>query len=89
MRFRRSLEKWSEQVNGTISNTGLSNLDDIMHDTTLELLDSNDQTTKTYILKDAWPANMTSGDLDQAAMDSTIEYTVTFRYVELETDVSR
>ena len=89
MKFRRSLEKWSENVNGTTSNTGLSNLDDIMRDITLELLDSNDQTTRTFVLKDAWPSNMTSGDLDQNAMDSTIEYTVTFRYVELETDVSR
>ena len=89
MKFRKAMEKWSEYINGTESNTGLRNLDDYMRDVTLELLDQEDNVTRTIVLKDAWPSMMTSGDLDQGAMDSYIEYNVTFRYVETGTDVSR
>jgi len=83
-KVRAALEKWSENINGSTSNTGISNLNDYMRDITLNLLDASDKITKTYVLKDAFPSVVGAGDLDQGAMDTYVEFPVTFRYIEYQ-----
>lgn len=77
-----AFQKWSENINGSDSNRGLTNLDNIMNDVTLQLLDVNDQVTKTYVLHDAWPQVVGQMTMDSGEMDGYATYDVTFRYVQ-------
>lgn len=77
-----AFQKWSEAMNGSQSNSGLTNLDDIMSDITFNLLDVNDVITKTYVLTDAWPSVVGQMAMDAGSMDTYAEYDVTFRYVQ-------
>lgn len=77
-----AFERWSEQMNGSETNSGLTNLDDIFSDVTLDLLDVNDGVTKTFILHDAWPQIVGQMQLDAGSMDTYAEFEVTFRYVQ-------
>lgn len=88
-KVRDALEAWSENINGSESNTGLSALEDIMRDIVLELLDAEDNVTKTYILKDAWPVIVGQTDLDQGATDSFVEFPVTWRFINIESNTTR
>ena len=74
-------QKWSENINGSDSNRGLTNLDTIMNDVTLEMMDVNDNVTKTFILHDAWPSVVGQMSLDSGEMDGYSQYDVVFRYV--------
>lgn len=80
-KVRDALERWSEGINGSESNLGLSNLADYMRDIVLEMLDSQDNVTKVYVLKDAWPVIVGASDLDQGSQDSFVEFPVTWRYI--------
>lgn len=82
MNVYNAFQKWSENINGSESNKGLTNLEQIMNDVTLELLDVNDQVTKTYILHDGWPATVGQMSLDSGEMDGYSQFDVTFRYVQ-------
>lgn len=81
MNVYNAFQKWSENINGSDSNTGLTALDQIMNDITLNLLDVNDQITKTFTLHDAWPATVGQMSMDSGEMDGYAQYDVTFRYV--------
>lgn len=89
METRNAFERWHEAINGSSSNTGLSALIDIVRDLQLDLLDSNDNPTKTYILRDAFPVNISGMEMDSGSMDSFAEFTVTFRYTHLESNTTR
>ncbi len=86
---RDAFERWSEAINGSSTNTGLTALDDFMRDIQLDLMDMNDNITKTYILKDAYPTVVAGMDMDSGAMDSYAEFSVTFRYINLESNTTR
>jgi hypothetical protein len=81
MNVYNAFQKWSENVNGSDSNRGLTNLDDIMNDVSLELMNVNDVVTKTYILHDAWPSVVGQMSMDSGEMDGYSTFDVTFRYV--------
>lgn len=87
-KVRNALESWSENINGSESNVGLSALEDFMRDITLELLDSQDRVTKVYVLKDAWPVIVGQSDLDQGSQDSFVEFPVTWRYINYESNTT-
>jgi hypothetical protein len=84
-----AFQRWSEAINGSDSNSGLTALDDFMRDVQLQLKDMGDATTMTYILRDAWPTVVSGVELDSGALDSYTDFTVTFRYVNYSNDVSR
>lgn len=81
MNVYNAFQRWSENINGSDSNKGLTNLDQIMNDVQLELLDVNDQITKTYLLHDAWPSVVGQMSLDSGEMDGYSQFDVVFRYV--------
>lgn len=85
----RAFQRWSEAINGSDTNTGLSQLDDFMRDIQLDLQDTTGATTMSYVLRDAWPTTIAGIELDAAAMDSYTSFTVTFRYVNYTTDATR
>lgn len=79
-----AFERWSEAINGSETNVGLTALDDFMRDVTMTLLDANDSVTQTYILKDAWPSHIGQLSMDSGALDTYSEFDVTFRYVNYQ-----
>ena len=81
MKVYNAFQKWSENINGSDSNKGLTNLDAIMNDLTLELLDVNDQVTKTFILHDCWPTTVGQMSLDSGEMDGYSQFEVGMRYI--------
>lgn len=85
----KAFQRWSEAINGSDTNSGLTLLDDFMRDVQLDLQDANDAPTMTYILRDAWPTTITGVELDAAALDSYTSFNVTFRYINYSHDVSR
>jgi len=87
-KVRDALERWSENINGSESNIGLANLEDYMRDVVLEMLDNNDNVTKTYVLKDAWPVIIGQSDLDQGSQDSFVEFPVTWRFINYESNTT-
>lgn len=89
MKVRDAFERWSQIINGNDTNTGLSNLDDGYRDIQFDLLDQNDQVTKTYILRDAYPTSIAGMDLDSGATDSFAEFQVVFRYLTWASNTSR
>jgi hypothetical protein len=86
---RDSFERWSEGINGSESNNGLVALDSFVTDLQLDLLDINDNVTKTYILQDAWPTAVGQMQLDMSSQDSFAEFPVTFRYINLASNTTR
>ena len=80
MKVYNAFQKWSEAMNGSESNSGLTNLDEIMSDITLQLLDVNDVVTKTFVLIDAWPSVVGQMSMDAGAMDAFAEFDVNFKY---------
>lgn len=86
---RNAFERWSEAMNGSETNTGLTNFDDFMRDITLDLQDMNENIVKSYVLKDAWPSIVGTSDMDAGSQDTFAEFSVTFRYVNLASDTTR
>lgn len=85
----RAFQRWSEAINGSDTNTGLTNLDDFMRDIQLDLLDVEGNITMSYILRDAWPQNINGIELDAAATDSYTSFNVVFQYVNYQSDTTR
>lgn len=83
------LERWHEGINGSDTNTGLTNLEDFARDIQLDLLDAQDKVIKTYILKDAWPTRVGQIDLDAGATDSFAQRDCTFRYTSIVSNTTR
>lgn len=87
---RDAFETWSEYINGSESNSGaFGTLDDVFADVEMQLLGINDEIVKTYILRDAWPKEITGLEMDKGAQDSYGEFTVTFSYLNTESNTTR
>lgn len=82
-------EAWSEQFNGSESNTAAGEFTDNYADIEIELLDKNDNVIKTYVLEDAWPQEVGELNLDQTAQDSYGQFNVILRYFKARNARSR
>ncbi|MCK5020157.1 MAG: phage tail protein [Candidatus Peribacteraceae bacterium] len=87
-KVRDAFEKWSNAINGLESNQGLAKLEDFMRDITLYLLNQNGNRIKSYTLKDAWPLELGSIDLDMDSADAAAIFTVTFSYVTMSSNTT-
>jgi hypothetical protein len=76
-----AFQRWSENVNGSDSNRGLTVLSDVYSDFTLQLMDTNDNITKTFVLNDAFPSVVGAMSMDAGEMDGYSTFQVTVRYV--------
>jgi hypothetical protein len=81
MNVYNAFQRWSENINGSDSNRGLTNLGDIFSDFTLQLMDTNDNITKTYVLHDGWPSVVGQMSMDAGEMDGYATFSITVRYV--------
>lgn len=83
-----SFEIWQQAINGTVSNRASVNEEEYFRDITLELLDSQDRTTKIWTLQGAWPQNLGQLELDMSSMDSFTQFTTDLRYFQAVSDKS-
>ena len=80
--LRRPFEQWMEGMNSSAENTGILNPADYQADITVQHLDRNDDVLRggTYILRNAFPIQMSEIALQYAQNDIIEEFTVTFQY---------
>lgn len=81
MNVYNAFQRWSETINGSESNQGLTNLGDIFSDFTLQLMDVDDNITKTYVLHDGWPHIVGPMNMDAGEMDGYATFQISIRYV--------
>lgn len=76
MEVRNAFEQWMNQINTHVSNTGLNNPSDYKADVIIQQLDREDNVTKTYTLRGAFPINVSTIDLSSDSADTIEEFTV-------------
>lgn len=81
-----SFEVWQQYINGNENNRSSANADEYMRDIVMELLNANDEVTKTFTLQGAWPMNIGQLELDMTAMDSYTQFTVDLRFLQSTSD---
>lgn len=84
-----AFEIWQQYANGSSSNRASATTDEVMRDVILELLDADDNVTKTWTLEGTWPMNLGQLELDMAATDSFTQFTVDLRYIQAVSDNAR
>ena len=84
--LRRPFEQWMEGMNGTAGNDGIIRPSDYQADITVQHLDRNDEVLRggTYVLRDAFPIQMSEIALQYAQNDIIEEFTVTFQYAHYD-----
>lgn len=83
-----SFEIWQQSINGTSSNRSSVSEEEYFRDVVLDLLDSQDNVTKTWTLQGTWPQNLGQLELDMSAMDSFTQFSVDLRYFQAVSDKS-
>lgn len=80
--LRQPFEQWMEGMNGTANNEGVLTPNDYQADLTVQHLDRNDDVLPggSYILRNAFPIQMSEIALQYAQNDIIEEFTVTFQY---------
>jgi len=76
---RNALERWMNGINGHATNTGLTNPIDYSADLTVEQLDKDGSTLKTYNFRGAFPTGISQIDLSYDATDTIEEFAVEFQ----------
>lgn len=76
-----AFEIWQENVTGSITNNRSQELNDLLVDVQMDLLDSGDNVTKSYVLQGAYPQEVGQLDLDQSAQNSYGQFTVNMRFL--------
>ena len=84
--LRKLFEDWMELINNKEDNSGETEWGRYQQDVIVEHLDRNDNTLThgKYILREAFPINMSEIALQYAQNDIIEEFTVTFQYQTYE-----
>jgi len=83
--IRNAIERWMNGMNDLAENTGVVNVADYTADLTVEQLDRDDTTLKTYIFRNAMPITVAQIDLAYDTNNAIEEFEVTWRYTHFET----
>ena len=86
--IRDALERWSNAINGNVSNVGLDQPEDYMRDIAVYQLSNNGARIKEYVMQDAWPAEVGTIELAMDTNDTVQEFPVTFRYSTWEANTT-
>ena len=82
--IKTAMERWTNGINDFADNTGTSNPADFQTDLTVEQLDRDDTTLKTYILRNCFPSNIGEISLTNESADAIETFDVTWKYQHLE-----
>lgn len=80
MTLRSYFEKWSDLMNDYVNNGGSTAPSTYQVDLQVQQLDRNDEITRTYTLRGAFPINVGEVALSYNANDLVSEFSVTFAY---------
>lgn len=83
--LRKKFETWSNLINNRVDNGGV--LQPLLYysDLTVEQLDRNDGVIHTYIIRDAFPSDISEVQLQYGQNDVISEFPVTFQYARFDT----
>jgi|TARA_B100001094_G_C17587738_1_gene510447 hypothetical protein len=82
--IRNAMERWNNGINDFADNTGVNSMADYATDLTVEQLDRDGTTLKTYIFRNSWPSTIAAIDL-ASTEDTTIEtFECTWQYQHFE-----
>ena len=82
--IRNAIERWMNGINDLAENTGVIAAADYQADLTVEQLDRDDTTLKTYIFRNAYPLTLAQIDLSYETTNAIEEFEVTWRYQHFE-----
>lgn len=78
--IRNAIERWMNGINDLSESTGLSNVADYTADLFVEQLNRDDQTIKTYVLKNCWPTVVSPIELSMDTVSEIETFDITWRY---------
>ena len=78
--IRTGIEQWMAAMDGMANKRGVVNPTDYQADLTVEQLDRNGEVLKQYILRDAFPIDLSPVALDYSANDQISSFTCTWQY---------
>ena len=82
--IRNAIERWMNGINDLANNTGVINSADYQSDLTIEQLDRDDTTLKTYIFRNAYPLSVSEIEVAYETTNAIEEFEVTWRYQHFE-----
>ena len=82
--IRNSLERWNNGINDFADATGVQSMSDYATDLTVEQLDRDGTTLKTYIFRNSWPSVISAIELSSAEDTAIEEFTCTWQYQHFE-----
>ena len=77
---RSAFEGWMNSINEHVNNVGVKNPRDYQADLIVQQLDRQENVTKSYDIRGAFPVNIGAIDLSYDANDAIEEFTVEFAY---------
>lgn len=78
--IKNAFERWSNQINEHLENTGLINPTDYESSAVIEQLDRNENVLKRYSMVGMWPSEVSSIEVSMDSTDEIEEFTVTLQY---------
>ena len=86
--IRNALERWSNGINDLALNTGVIDPADYQTDLTVEQLDRDGESVKTYNFRGCFPTNVSAIDVNYETNDVIEEFTVDFQVQYWESDTT-
>ena len=82
--IRNALERWNNGINDFADASGVNSMSDYATDLTVEQLDRDGTTIKTYIFRNAWPKTITAITLGSAETTAIETFDCTWEYQHFE-----
>ena len=82
--IRNAIERWMNGINDLADNTGTIVSSDYQSDLTVEQLDRDGTTIKSYIFRNAYPLTLADIELSYETVNALEEFEVTWRYQHFE-----
>ena len=82
--IRNAIERWMNGINDLADNTGTIVCSDYQSDLTVEQLDRDGTTIKSYIFRNAYPLTLADIELSYETVNALEEFEVTWRYQHFE-----
>jgi len=85
---RNAMERWSNGINGHVTNEGIVNPTEYQADLVVEQLDKNGDVIKKYDIRGAFPTNISAIEVSYDTFDTIEEFTVEFQLQYWESDTT-
>jgi len=82
--LRNGFESWMNRINELRFSTGVNNVSDYTADLTVTQLDRDDNPLKRYIMRNCWPTNVGSIELNYDTVSDIETFEVSWRYTHFQ-----